>query len=363
MRTNISGLSLGPRPPLVPGLSLGLFPGLSLGPQPQLGIVVCAIAASLSLGCGEDGEGKKGPIMYGTMKPPPQAWKAAVGDGGILLETFDDASWEVRKVTDRDLYAVSCVDNEVGWAVGARGFIGHTRDGGWSWPAQESGVTQTLHAVSFAFAADGSEVGLAVGDGATLVTTRDGGASWTRVALESEATLRGTAITEGASLMLAVGDGGLVLRSSDRGASFGSYRIPEATDLFDVALDAAGGLALAVDSAGHIWLSRDAAKTFQLEHSAATALEGVSLGRTGMLGSAAGSGLALLRSSDGSWSNLPSDEALALHATLVGPREDRVYFAGDSGALLETVDGGRSLFRVPSDTNAALRGIEDLEAR
>src|SRR4030095_16735762 len=106
-------------------------------------LVSCAIASSLMLGCSdEDGEENKGPITYGTMKPPPQAWKAAVGDGGILLETFDDASWEMLKVTDRDLYAVSCVDNEVGWTVGARGFIGHTRDGGWSWPAQLSGVSE-----------------------------------------------------------------------------------------------------------------------------------------------------------------------------------------------------------------------------
>ena len=46
-----------------------------------------------------------------------------------------------------------------------------------------------------------------------------------------------------------------------------------------------------------------------------------------------------------------------------GPREDRAYFAGDDGAMLETVDGGRSLFRVQADTHATLRGIEDLEAR
>jgi hypothetical protein len=31
--------------------------------------------------------------------------------------------------------------------------------------------------------------------------------------------------------------------------------------------------------------------------------------------------------------------------------------------LLETVDGGESLCRIRADTTAALRGIEDLEAR
>jgi photosystem II stability/assembly factor-like uncharacterized protein len=299
------------------------------------------------------------------MKPPPQGWKAAVGDGGTLLETFDDNSWDVRQISDRDLYAVSCINNEVGWAVGAYGFVGHTEDGGWSWPAQNSGVTGTLRAVSFAFAADGTEIGLAAGDGATLLTTMDGGQHWAQAALDgsSSTTLRGTAISEGAGLLLAVGDGGLVVRSTDFGKHFATFQIAGAKDLFDIALDASGGLALAVDSAGGIWVSRDLAKTFDREYQAAGGLESVSIGHGATLTSAAGAGSALLRSIDGVWSSISSSEPLRLHATLVGPREDRVYFAGDAGALLETVDNGQSLFRVASDTRATLRGIEDLEAR
>jgi len=322
---------------------------------------LCALGTLGLLGCGDDSEEKK-PPTYSTMKPPPQGWKAAVGDGGTLLETFDDASWEVRRVTDHDLFAVSCIDNEVGWTVGAQGFIGHTEDGGWSWPAQDSGVKTTLRAVSFAFADDDAEVGFVAGDDGTLVTTQDGGEHWT-FAHATSATLRGTAITEGASLLLAVGDGGVVARSTNRGAAFEVSKIPGAADLFDVALDADGGLALAVDSAGNVWASRDRAQTFELEYTAANALESVALGRSGVVASAAGGGLALLRSSEGAWRSIPLNEPAQLHATLVGRHEDRAYFAGDDGALLETVDDGRSLFRVLADTQATLRGIEDLEAR
>lgn len=322
--------------------------------------VSVAICASFALGCGDDTEDKK-PPTYSTMKPPPQGWKAAVGDGGTLLETFDDASWEVRRITDHDLFAVSCIDNEVGWAVGAQGKILRTEDGGWSWPAQVSGVESTLRAVSFAFA-DDAQVGLAAGDDGALVATQDGGEHWF-FAHTTSTTLRGTAITEGASLLVAVGDGGLVARSTSHGAAFEVSHIPGASDLFDVALDESGGLALAVDSAGNIWVSRDQAKTFELEYTASAALEGVALGRSGQVGSAAGSGLALLRSSEGVWRSIPMAEPTRLHATLVGPHEDRAYFAGDDGTLLETVDDGRSLFRVQADTHATLRGIEDLEAR
>ena len=321
------------------------------------------LCASFLIGCSNDGGSSKNPPpTYSTQKPPTQAWKAAVGDGGTLLETFDDASWEVRKVSDRDLYAVSCIDNEIGWTVGAQGFIGHTEDGGWSWPAQDSGVTTTLRAVSFAFA-DAAQVGLAAGDAATLLTSHDGGQHWQSVKVATTDTLRGTAITEGATLLVAVGDGGLVARSTDRGQHFEISRIREAGDLFDIALDAGGGLALAVDATGDIWVSRDRAKTFEREYQAAGSLESVSLGRSGALASAAGAGLALLRTSAGTWTPLTATEPLQLHATLVGPREDRAYFAGDDGALLETVDGGLSLFAVKAATSATLRGIEDLEAR
>jgi photosystem II stability/assembly factor-like uncharacterized protein len=327
-----------------------------------IGGTAAAFAAVFGFGCSND-SGDKKPTTYSTQKPPTQAWKAAVGDGGTLLETFDESSWDVRKISDHDLYAVSCVDNELGWAVGAQGFIGHTADGGWSWPRQTSGVTTTLRAVSFAFAADGSAVGLAAGDAGALITTQDGGQHWSEPKLADAPALRGSAVTEGASLLLAVGDGGLVARSTDRGAHFTTFKIAGAADLYDVALDASGGLALAVDSAGAVWLSRDAAKTFEREYQAPGALESISLGRTGAVASVAGPGLALLRSSDGAWTNVSLMQPLALHATLVGPHEDRVYFAGDDGALLETVDNGQSLFRVASDSHATLRSIEDLEAR
>jgi photosystem II stability/assembly factor-like uncharacterized protein len=332
--------------------------------------IACAISAGFALvsqGCSSDGGGssKTPPPTYSTQKPPAQAWKAAVGDGGTLLETFDDASWELRKISDHDLYAVSCIDNEIGWAVGAQGFVGHTQDGGWSWPAQASGVTSTLRAVSFAKADDGAQVGLVAGDLGTLLASQDGGQTWTPIKLAGAAmsALRGTAITEGATLLVAVGDGGLLARSSDRGQHFDTSQIAGAADLYDVALDAAGGLALAVDSAGNVWVSRDGAKTFEREYQASAALEGVSLGHSGALASAAGAGAAWLRSIDGAWTSIGYERPLALHATLVGPHEDRVYFAGENGALLETVDAGQSLFAVTSDAHSALRGIEDLEAR
>ena len=76
-----------------------------------------------------------------------------------------------------------------------------------------------------------------------------------------------------------------------------------------------------------------------------------------------GVGATVEYSGDGAWRELGLAEDTVLHATLVGQDEQRAYFAGDAGAFLETMDGGKSLVAVESDTRAALRGIEDLQAR
>jgi hypothetical protein len=92
------------------------------------------------------------------------------------------------------------------------------------------------------------------------------------------------------------------------------------------------------------------------------ALESVSLGRSGKLASLAGGEHAFL-TAGGEWRRIALASGESLHATLVSPREDRAYFAGEAGALLEVGADGVSPWRVRSEARAALRGIEDLEAR
>ncbi len=84
---------------------------------------------------------------------------------------------------DARLWDVCLVDAEYGWAVGDRGTIWHTRDGGQTWRMQRSGVEATLRAVAFV----NREVGIAVGgrtdpyahsSSAVVLLTRDGGRQW-----------------------------------------------------------------------------------------------------------------------------------------------------------------------------------------
>ena len=86
-------------------------------------------------------------------------------------------------IADAELSAVSFVDADRGWAVGDRGVIWHTSDGGRNWRLQSAGVTCRLEAVQFL---DGDN-GFAVGGWTQPYThethgvalrTRDGGKSW-----------------------------------------------------------------------------------------------------------------------------------------------------------------------------------------
>ena len=84
---------------------------------------------------------------------------------------------------DARLCDVAFVDLQNGWAVGDRGVIWHTADGGRRWELQASGVDCQLSAVRFLDARHGWAVGgrvkpYAETTAGVLLETRDGGATW-----------------------------------------------------------------------------------------------------------------------------------------------------------------------------------------
>jgi photosystem II stability/assembly factor-like uncharacterized protein len=85
---------------------------------------------------------------------------------------------------DARLSDVCFVDDQFGWAVGDRGVVWHTEDGGRQWRLQRCGVNCTLQSVYFinrkiGWAAGGSAQPYShIGSG-VLLATRDGGLTWT----------------------------------------------------------------------------------------------------------------------------------------------------------------------------------------
>ena len=70
-----------------------------------------------------------------------------------------------------DLWGVTFVDANTGWAVGDDGVILHTTNGGALWSQQESGVTSSLYAVQFVSPTTGWIV-------EPILHTTDGGENW-----------------------------------------------------------------------------------------------------------------------------------------------------------------------------------------
>lgn len=117
----------------------------------------------------------------------------AVGDRGVVWRTSDGGrSWRfVRSGTTASLRSVQLLTDRLGWAIGyqidagsglASGVVLATQDGGATWRRHDHGVLPGLRAIRFFDA----ENGYVAGDSSTaaptgIFVTRDGGATWTAV--------------------------------------------------------------------------------------------------------------------------------------------------------------------------------------
>jgi photosystem II stability/assembly factor-like uncharacterized protein len=114
-------------------------------------------------------------LLGGAFLAAGQAW--LVGAGNTILYNPDGGEWRAGSspvVTATRFNAVSFVGERRGWAVGERGLVLATPNGGRSWFRQESNVEVDLLDVKFI---DDRE-GWAVGTGGAIIHTTDGGANW-----------------------------------------------------------------------------------------------------------------------------------------------------------------------------------------
>ena len=276
----------------------------------------------------------------------PTGWRAAVGESGTFVSTFDEVTWTARSVAPANLYGVSCVGNDVGWAVGEAGAVAHTKDGGQTWGWQQSHEHATLRAVAFA----DLQRGVAAGDAGALTFTTDGGTTWTPLA-KTTVSLRAAVATPDS--LYVVGDGGTFLRSV--GDDFVPSAVTGATDLRAVA--ASGARVFVADTAGHVFASIDGGLTFAQETSAPHGLGALSMNARGEVLAAGDQGTVLRRSSAGVWRTVDVHSTANLHAALLA--STAAYVAGDEGTLLRATSETFAPLALP--TKAALWGLESLE--
>jgi len=102
----------------------------------------------------------------------------AVGAKGSILKTNDGGNnWNFQSNaggTANILQSVYFYNEMLGWAVGTNGSIIKTSDGGANWVSQTSSATSELEAVFFVDA----DTGWAVGWSGMILKTTDGGDNW-----------------------------------------------------------------------------------------------------------------------------------------------------------------------------------------
>ncbi|MCA9186626.1 MAG: YCF48-related protein [Pirellulaceae bacterium] len=119
-------------------------------------------------------------LVLGIRFVPAIPCGTAFGQDPIQEITWPDAFR--RDATLRDIHFT---DRQNGWAVGDRGVIWHTIDGGRNWLLQDAVCRHTLHCVHFSDPQHGWIVGALAEQGTghqrgVVLTTQDGGNSWQR---------------------------------------------------------------------------------------------------------------------------------------------------------------------------------------
>jgi photosystem II stability/assembly factor-like uncharacterized protein len=284
----------------------------------------------------------------------------AVGDRGRVLRTVDGGeTWEDRSIEDRDagLYDVFLYDEFHGTAVGYQGRIFHTTDGGITWIRQNSGVTSTLKNVWFTSA----DTGFVVGDG-RMLRTEDGGTIWEPMDASIAAGIAAISFA-GSSRGIIVGS---VCRTTENaGASW--QEIALGTDIY--LMDARFVTSDEVLAVGYkftdegtwkavrIWISNGRVERQEVDPDLPGRLEGIASAGEWIL-TVGGSAGHFSQSLDQGVSWVRQDQGS--RATLYGVADvsDRVAVAvGTNGTILRTWDSGSSWKICASSTTAPLMDV------
>ncbi len=186
----------------------------------------------------------------------------AVGERGhILISTDGGESWrQVGAPTRTMLTAVSFHDGKLGWAVGHDAVILRSTDGGESWRQVHHDPEAGGPLFDVYFGDD--KRGFAIGAYGLFLESRDGGESWQRRTIsESDAHLHQLARSATGRLYLAA-ERGVLLRSDDGGERWSELPSPYQGSLFG-SLPLGGDNLLLFGLRGHAFLSADAGKTWR----------------------------------------------------------------------------------------------------
>jgi len=301
----------------------------------------------------EDRQRKIGspPVTYETLfsvvfPTPLLGW--AVGERGTILHTEDGGmSWKTQASGSSVLLSsVAFAAPQSGSAAGDDGTMLHTEDGGQTWKAQTKGSRRMQTSVALAFTT--AQLGWAV-DGNTIVHTEDGGRTWTKQASDARTWLRSVAFVTPQSGW-AVGLNGAILHTEDGGQSWKTQASGITAWLRSVTFATSqsvwvvgdGGTILHTEDGGQSW-------TAQISGSYAS-LTSVAF-VTPQSGWVVGTNGTILHTEDGgqSWKSQTSGSHVWLTSVACATSQS-IWVVGEGGTMIHTDDGGQTwanLFEVP----------------
>ncbi len=214
---------------------------------------------------------------------PDRGW--AVGSKGTLLGTTDGGkSWQAKPQPTVDvLRDIYFTDDQHGWLVcetniyelktkdQPRTYLMQTTDGGEHWKRINiRGVDVDARLVRAVFSQGGR--GWAFGEGGAIYATRDSGANWTRLQSPTRhLLLGGTFIDEDRGWL--VGAGATIIQTSDGGETWHLSRLPNADQnavRFAATSFVDNRLGWAVGSTGSIYRTTNGGRTWQQQNSGIT---------------------------------------------------------------------------------------------
>lgn len=242
---------------------------------------------------------------------PMTGW--AVGDRGAILRTMNGGTdWHQQPSgINNDLHSLHFTDSLRGWVVGSSGTIRYTQNGGISWQQQSSGTSNVLRSVYFT----NNLRGWTVGNSGTIRHTTNGGANWQQQTSGTSNVLRGLYFIDIQNGWV-VGNGGTIRHTTNGGAD---------------------------------WLPQTSGITDNLYSVHFT---------DSQTGWAVGSKGKILHTTDGgdNWQQQLSGTADDLFAGYFIDNQTG-WVIGDNGTILFTVDGGEIWQQQPSGYSNALYGV------
>lgn len=188
----------------------------------------------------------------------------AVGERGHVTVSEDGgSSWQQIKVPTRAmLTAVYFIDDQTGWAVGHDSVILKSEDGGLHWEKiySDTEVGDPLFDIHFF----DRQTGIVIGSYGMMMTSSDGGRTWQKKPIneqEDDLHLNHLNVDSSGRCFIAA-EGGTIYRSHDKGKSWTTLESPYHGSFFGT-LSLESDTLLAYGMLGHLFRSEDAGNSWK----------------------------------------------------------------------------------------------------